>query len=484
MSLSEARAHTDMGTELAGAKSARTCERKCEDWINANTFGRGETAVYCAGISAHDSEGAHGRGSWRSWRSFAVLVLVVWAWAWDKRIVGSSRHSRGVAVPGGDGNEGDGGKEARFTVHEAHAWSGGWGAPRQSTEHTARLDGGGRNLECPRLQHGARKRGEAVRRRTGARDHSAGTHVRAYDFIGEQHPLALRGCRRRTIRDSVRSDKRTECAMGAIVRGAGAHAEALKKTKETRARAGRVLAALRRQYGCGMRSRDWERPSDLYVIKSPGRRWAQRGPFPERMDSSTLHSAAARSRRRPIAFRAVGTRALRYSCRAGSGDGALRPLQAAGKRRNVRMDVSFRVAVWLQRAAADIGVSGIRHQEYVPSNVHAAQAGMTAGAEHRTGITACPGFAGPGGGGRPGAARAGWRGGRARGCSPLLLLLLLLRARCAWKAVQRIVGARSSRMTEGQLNRARQGSRRGQGVRDGSAMREARRRQAARELGW
>lgn len=32
MSLSEARAHTDMGTELAGAKSARTCERKCEDW--------------------------------------------------------------------------------------------------------------------------------------------------------------------------------------------------------------------------------------------------------------------------------------------------------------------------------------------------------------------------------------------------------------------------------------------------------------------
>lgn len=58
-----------------------------------------------------------------------------------------------------------------------------------------------------------------------ARDHSAGTHVRAYDFIGEQHPLALRGCRRRTIRDSVRSDKRTECAMGAIVRGAGAHTQ-------------------------------------------------------------------------------------------------------------------------------------------------------------------------------------------------------------------------------------------------------------------
>lgn len=60
--------------------------------------------------------------------------------------------------------------------------------------------------------------------------------------------------------------------MGAIVRGAGAHAEALNETQETRARAGRVLAALRRQYGCGMRSRDWERPSDLYVIKSPGRR--------------------------------------------------------------------------------------------------------------------------------------------------------------------------------------------------------------------
>lgn len=120
------------------------------------------------------------------------------------------------------------------------------------------------------------------------------------------------------------------------------------------------------------------------------------------MDSSTLHSAAARSRRRPIAFRAVrvymcvyecqvGTRALRYSCRAGSGNGALRPLQAAGKRRNMRMDVSFQVAVlrgsggWgISHHQATIRISvyqasGIRNQEYVPSNVHAAQAGRQDG---------------------------------------------------------------------------------------------------------